>query len=115
MPVPASTTTRVPDSERTSTHEVLPPYRSVFRPGTGREPRTPQNFTRIGRPKGGSEDAEAWRQDNTARLPGDRRGRVSVSQPDRHFPCRRASFGAGRERKKCRASPSAPLGGDGTG
>ena len=25
MPVPASTTTRVPEAERTSTHEVFPP------------------------------------------------------------------------------------------
>src|SRR5258708_3282518 len=50
MPVPASTTTRVPESERTSTHDVLPPYRSVFRPGTGSEPRTPQNLTLIEQP-----------------------------------------------------------------
>jgi hypothetical protein len=30
---------------RTSTHEVFPPYLAVARPGTGIDPRTPQNLT----------------------------------------------------------------------
>src|SRR5678815_4197104 len=30
---------------RTSTQGVLPPYRRVFAPGAGTEPRTPQNVT----------------------------------------------------------------------
>jgi len=37
---------------RTSTHEVLPPYRLVDRPGTGIDPRTPQNLTFIVRRRG---------------------------------------------------------------
>jgi hypothetical protein len=43
MPVPASMMMRVPAAELTSTHDVLPPYRSVRGPGTGKEPLTPQN------------------------------------------------------------------------
>src|ERR1700690_1866933 len=43
MPVPASMMMRVPAAELTSTHEVLPPYRSVRGPGMGKEPLTPQN------------------------------------------------------------------------
>jgi hypothetical protein len=50
MPVPASMMMRVPAPEITSTHEVLPPYRSVRGPGTGREPRTPQKRTLISEP-----------------------------------------------------------------
>jgi len=36
-----------PPRGRTSTHDVLPPYLLVLRPGTGIEPRTPQNLTFI--------------------------------------------------------------------
>src|SRR5262249_36985587 len=34
-----------PSAERTSTQEVLPPYRLVSGPGTGYDPRTPQKRT----------------------------------------------------------------------
>jgi hypothetical protein len=44
IPVPASMMMRVPAAELTSTHDVLPPYRSVRGPGTGKEPLTPQNW-----------------------------------------------------------------------
>src|SRR2546427_725214 len=44
MPVPASRiTTSWPPS--TWMHEVFPPYLAVPTPGTGMEPRTPQNLT----------------------------------------------------------------------
>jgi hypothetical protein len=42
-PVPQSRTISVPSSPRTSTHDVLPPWRSVVRPGLAKEPRVPQN------------------------------------------------------------------------
>ena len=38
---------RVRSAVRTSTQEVLPPYRSVVGPGFAREPRVPQNWTRM--------------------------------------------------------------------
>src|SRR6185436_13111314 len=47
-PVPASMMIGGAPRGRTSTHDVLPPYRLVVRPGTGIEPRTPQNLTFIG-------------------------------------------------------------------
>lgn len=37
----------VPLSERTSTHEVLPPYFVVVGPGFAIEPRVPQNWIRM--------------------------------------------------------------------
>src|SRR3954469_7898770 len=46
-PVPASMMIGAAPRGRTSTHDVLPPYRLVVRPGTGIEPRTPQNLTFI--------------------------------------------------------------------
>src|SRR5919106_6213731 len=46
IPVPESRITRLPSSGRTSTHEVLPPYRTVSGPGDAREPREPQNLAR---------------------------------------------------------------------
>src|SRR5213082_275844 len=42
-PVPQSRTISVPSSPRTSTHDVLPPWRSVIRPGLAKDPRVPQN------------------------------------------------------------------------
>src|SRR5262249_1779041 len=42
-PVPQSRTISVPSSPRTSTHDVLPPWRSVSRPGLAKDPRVPQN------------------------------------------------------------------------
>jgi hypothetical protein len=41
MPVPASSTSVDPSLRRTSTHDVFPPYRAVFGPGEGTDPRTP--------------------------------------------------------------------------
>jgi hypothetical protein len=46
-PVPASMMIGSPPRGRTSTQDVFPPYRLVARPGTGMEPRTPQNLTFI--------------------------------------------------------------------
>ena len=46
-PVPQSTTICVPAAERTETHEVLPPNRSVVGPGLAMDPRVPQNRTSI--------------------------------------------------------------------
>src|SRR5262245_12596614 len=46
-PVPQSRTISVPSSPRTSTHDVLPPWRSVIRPGLAKDPRVPQNRTSI--------------------------------------------------------------------
>jgi len=43
IPVPASKITRLSSVSRTSTQGVLPPYRTVVRPGVGIEPRVPQN------------------------------------------------------------------------
>src|SRR6266851_10091030 len=45
-PVPASRIMSHPLVVRTSTHGVLPPYRTVVGPGLGIEPRVPQNCTR---------------------------------------------------------------------
>src|SRR4029077_9166105 len=42
-PLPQSRTISVPSSPRTSTHDVLPPWRSVIRPGLAKDPRVPQN------------------------------------------------------------------------
>src|SRR6266496_4045223 len=42
-PVPQSRTISVPSSPRTSTHDVLPPWRNVTRPGLAKDPRVPQN------------------------------------------------------------------------
>src|SRR5215213_1143829 len=42
MPVPASRTTTTPSPRSTSTHDVLPPYRTVCGPGDASEPRHPQ-------------------------------------------------------------------------
>src|SRR5262249_51823233 len=42
-PVPQSRTISAPSSPRTSTHDVLPPWRSVIRPGLAKDPRVPQN------------------------------------------------------------------------
>src|SRR5215813_13555126 len=50
MPVPASMMIRGPDLGRTSTHDVLPPYRFVWAPGTGNDPRTPQKRIFIASP-----------------------------------------------------------------
>src|SRR5262247_3401351 len=46
MPVPASRMTSQSVSVRTSTHGVLPPYRTVVGPGDGIDPRVPQNRNR---------------------------------------------------------------------
>ena len=46
-PVPQSNTTSVPPAERSSTQDVLPPYRTVDGPGAAIEPRVPQNRMRI--------------------------------------------------------------------
>src|SRR5499427_3686509 len=46
-PVPQSRTISAPSSPRTSTHDVLPPWRSVIRPGLAKDPRVPQNRTSI--------------------------------------------------------------------
>src|SRR5436190_20713369 len=46
IPVPASRTRTLPSSSATSTHDVLPPYRTVLGPGVGTEPRQPQIVTR---------------------------------------------------------------------
>src|SRR5919108_745332 len=43
IPVPESRIRRLPSSTRTSTHEVLPPIRTVSGPGAASEPREPQN------------------------------------------------------------------------
>src|SRR5437867_3919601 len=61
MPVPASNTI-ISLSARTSTQEVLPPYRMVPGPGTGIDPRTPQNFRRAGGDETVAMDerAESW-------------------------------------------------------
>src|SRR3954471_11411799 len=53
-PVPASMMIGGSPRGRTSTHDVLPPYRLVVRPGTGIEPRTPQNLTFIGGTRSGA-------------------------------------------------------------
>jgi hypothetical protein len=37
----------VPEAERTSTHDVLPPKRTVDDPGFAMDPRVPQNLTFI--------------------------------------------------------------------
>jgi hypothetical protein len=50
-PLPQSMMTRV-SAVRTSTHDVLPPKRKVYRPGVGREPRVPQKRTYIDAPDG---------------------------------------------------------------
>src|SRR5690348_22052 len=50
-PVPQSRTTNVPLDERTSMHDVLPPYRTVPGPGVAIEPRVPQNVTLIAPPR----------------------------------------------------------------
>src|SRR4051812_22241172 len=42
MPVPASTMNSSPSRVLISTHEQLPPYRTVRGPGEGIEPRVPQ-------------------------------------------------------------------------
>src|SRR5207237_613432 len=47
IPVPASRII-ISLSARNSTQVVLPPYRRVPGPGTGIDPRTPQNFRRAG-------------------------------------------------------------------
>src|SRR5262249_51768636 len=47
MPVPASSTMQVSSASRTSTHTLLPPYRTVDGPGVGVEPRTPWKRTRM--------------------------------------------------------------------
>src|SRR6266487_2622274 len=41
---------RISPAARTSTQEVLPPYRIVVGPGVGIDPRTPQNLTRVPEP-----------------------------------------------------------------
>src|SRR2546421_12886650 len=46
-PVPQSNMKRAPALVVTSTHEVLPPKRTVSGPGTAIDPRVPQNRTRI--------------------------------------------------------------------
>src|SRR3954471_21487195 len=46
MPVPASRMTSQSVAVRTSTHGVLPPYRTVVGPGDGIDPRVPQNRNR---------------------------------------------------------------------
>src|SRR5262245_436701 len=46
MPVPASRMTSQSVSVRTSTHGILPPYRTVVGPGDGIDPRVPQNRNR---------------------------------------------------------------------
>ena len=46
-PVPQSNTTSVPRPERSSTHDVLPPYRTVDGPGVAMEPRVPQYRMRM--------------------------------------------------------------------
>src|SRR6516162_8683792 len=54
-PVPQSRTISVSSSPRTSTHDVLPPWRSVVRPGLAKDPRVPQNRISIlvpSRPQG---------------------------------------------------------------
>src|SRR2546429_352532 len=42
-PVPQSKMKMCPSAVRTSTHEVLPPKRTVCEPGVGIDPRVPQN------------------------------------------------------------------------
>ena len=44
-PVPQSMTISVPRDERTSMHDVLPPYLAVVGPGLAMEPRVPQKRT----------------------------------------------------------------------
>ena len=43
--MPQSSTSNVPASVRTDTHDVLPPYRTVVGPALAIEPRVPQNVT----------------------------------------------------------------------
>ena len=50
MPVPQSSTSSVPASVRTETHDVLPPYRTVVGPALAIEPRVPQKVTSTGAP-----------------------------------------------------------------
>ena len=45
--MPQSNTTSVPPADRSSTQDVLPPYRTVDGPGVGMEPRVPQYRTCI--------------------------------------------------------------------
>src|SRR6478609_3974738 len=45
IPVPASSTRRVPSSPSTLTHEVFPPYRAISGPGVASEPRVPHSVT----------------------------------------------------------------------
>src|SRR5262249_55150227 len=47
IPVPASRITSVPSPAVTCTHDVFPPNPAACGPGTGTDPRTPQNVTRI--------------------------------------------------------------------
>jgi hypothetical protein len=42
-PVPQSSSTSSPPSDRSSMHDVLPPYRTVAGPGVAIDPRVPQN------------------------------------------------------------------------
>src|SRR6266571_4349895 len=48
-PVPQSSSTSVPPDDRSSTHEVFPPYRTVLGPGLAIEPRVPQKRTSMKR------------------------------------------------------------------
>src|SRR6187402_1840871 len=88
-PVPASMMIGNSPRGRISTHDVLPPYRHVACPGTGIEPRTPQNRTFMRR-------ADALRRSYHARKPRrlealarieQDRHRAVVDQLDRHVRC----------------------------
>src|SRR5262249_55967590 len=70
---------------RTSTHDVFPPYRLVDRPGTGMEPRTPQNLTFIGVPGLNVPPQQARSLENLAGIEQDRY-RAVVDQLDLHIP-----------------------------
>ena len=50
IPVPASSTSTVPSSSESSTHDVLPPQTTVVGPGEGTE-RQPQIFSCIRPPR----------------------------------------------------------------
>jgi len=69
----------VPSSQRTSTHEVLPPKRSVLGPGLATDPRVPQKCVNIAVSLSCGGQSRGWG------LPGGQDGlylRAKVGHPD---------------------------------
>src|SRR5438876_1215099 len=77
IPVPASSTTRLPSRVRTDTQLVLPPYLVVAGPAVGSEPLTPHSSTLILDPP-----EQRHRAEVAPGLPHDREGRDLDLVPD---------------------------------